>query len=148
MTENYGYIIKKVVDIIEATPVAMYKKATFMFYLTVFMLYKESVVRDNQFKVIQELTSPDRKDIICLFNGEQGWNRFNDITREMTLEAEQKVSNAGEKQTVEVEIHPEVSYATMLFKVLAAATSQKNAITEVKTQSLISIEYRISSLTL
>ena len=47
-----------------------------------------------------------------------------------------------------MEIHPEVSYATMLFKVLAAATSQKNAITEVKTQSLISIEYRISSLTL
>ena len=130
------------IDIIEVTPVTHHKKSTFMYYLTVFMKHKSDVIKANQIDILTELTDPERKNIVFLFSGEDGWARFAQLVKEMEvqLEGARRASAFRNPETTEVEIPAEISYATQVMRLLAIATEGKNAITEVKSQSLFGLK--------
>jgi hypothetical protein len=105
--------------ILKNKPIESLTKATDMYYLCIFMIYKGEPIMENQIAVVTELTRPTREGILYLFSTEEERVELSDIVNRLYQEI------ASQGHNIEIELPPELSYTTQLLAVMAVATEGK-----------------------
>ena len=127
---------KEKVDVIELTPLSSLQKSTNLYYLSVYMKFRDDIILENQIDVITELTQKDNQNTIYLFENDESRVELSVIINDL-YESIMKQLKKSKSSTAEVEIPSHLSYVTQLLNVMAVATSGKNAITEIICQGLL-----------
>ena len=121
---------------IDTTPLSSLQKSTHMYYLSVYMKFKDDPIPDNQIAVITELTDKENQNTIYLFEDDESRVEMSVIINDL-YESIVEQLRKSKTSTAEVEIPSYLSYVTQLLNVMAVATSSKNAITEIICQGLL-----------
>ena len=128
---------KEKIDVINNIPLSSYLKASHMYYLTIFLKFKEEPIPESQIAIATELVDKDNQNIIFLYEKDETRKELTSIIKNFTdVIPRQMSSNSTE---ISIEIPPSLSYSTQLLTVMAVATQGKNSITEIMCQSLFPV---------
>ena len=128
---------KEKIEVINKHPLSSYLKASSMYYLTIYLKFKEEPIPENQIAVATELIDKENQNIIFLYEKDETRKELNTIVKSFVDSIQKQMSSNSLE--IMVEIPPSLSYATQLLTVMAVATQGKNSITEIMCQSLFSV---------
>lgn len=144
-TYNLAPIIRKVSSMADELQIESPKKATVVSFLAGFMVTNGVVLKDNQGMILNEISNSNRKNSLHLFTVEAGFDLLEMYLDEMRKNFQQNVPGAGGDpapgaEPPEVFMPNELSYTIEFVKLLAVSGSGRNAMTELKCQSFLSIK--------
>ena len=128
---------KERIDIINNIPLSSYSKASHMYYLTIFLKFKEEPIPESQIAIATELVDKDNQNIIFLYEKDETRKELTSIIKNFTDVIQRQMSSNSTE--ISIEIPPSLSYSTQLLTVMAVATQGKNSITEIMCQSLFPV---------
>ena len=136
---NLTPIIRKVCQIADDLSIEAPKKATMISFLTGLMICNGLVIKDNQNMILNEITNSNRKNSLHLYTHETGYEQLDLYLEEMRR---YYVANVASDSSAEPEIFlpNELSYIIGFLRLLAISGSGRNALTELKCQSFLSIK--------
>ena len=139
---NMQAILKKMIDICEATSIEKPVKGIFMKYLGYFMKADGKILSLNQIDIITKITSPCQRNLIYLFNTPDELKILDQIVEDfksLKERSEKNVESLSPLYPPCMQFTPRLAYSTALLQVFSVATEGKNGVTEVKCQNMMKL---------
>ena len=136
---NLAPIVKKLCQIADDLTIEAPKKATMISFLAGLMACNGVVIKDNQNMILGEVTNSNRKNSLHLYTQATGFEQLELYVEEMRR---YYVANVASETSPNPEIFlpNELSYIITFLRLLAISGSGRNALTELKCQSFLSIK--------
>lgn len=112
-------LIKRIAGDIDKLDYETTKKATLLSFVPVFMFYKDSCLKENQYKILNEFTSNTLKNSMFLFRNYDGHDELRTFMAEMKKQYLEFMND--DKLVPEIEIPPEISYVITYIRLIAFA---------------------------
>jgi hypothetical protein len=139
-------LIKKIANGIDELDIETTKKAILLSFMDVFMFYKGSELVDNQYLVLSEFTSAQRKNSNFLFLGKDGAENLRIFMAEMKQQYFEFMND--DKLMAEIDVPPEISYVISYIDLISSSGIGKNSSTETRAQALFPVKDVIMNLKL
>lgn len=132
-------IVKKVCSIADELNIEAPKKTTMISFLSGLMVCNGIVIKENQNMILGEVTNSNRKNSLHLYTHDTGFEQLELYVEEMRRYYVANVASESNPNP-EIFLPNELSYIIAFLRLLAISGSGRNALTELKCQSFLSIK--------
>jgi len=132
-------IVKKVCTIADELSIEAPKKTTMVSFLSGLMICNGIVIKENQNMILGEVTNSNRKNSLHLYTHETGFEQLELYIEEMRRYYVANVASENNSNP-EIFLPNELSYIIAFLRLLSISGSGRNALTELKCQSFLSIK--------